>query len=1546
MSTTARCIHKGFKRILFAAVAAAGICARGATCTYSGEWDAEPTGEDDEIVITSGELTWNLPLKKVASWTQSGGTVTFTTTYAEGDVFEIAGDATLTGGSWTHVTNEDKQLNRLNVAIGGKLTVGGEARIDATGKGFVSGKGPGVGGGVDSAYGGSPGGDSSHAYGSIKRPIDLGSGSMSSDKNEGNAGGAIRLVINGDAVVNGQIVANGICNIKANSTGGAIWITAAHVTGSGVIVANGSVPTENSGVSSAGGGRISIVQTAEDADRDAFAGKIEAHQSPNARFAHVGAPGTVYQEITSDNGRGRVTIENVTSSDTIGYTDFNPNATKMDQDLAFGEIRLLNYANLLLPVGLTLDLSQTVISGDGTGRIYLKTNSLVLGDGIEWKGVQLRLLGTDQTFGAQTTTIVGEGATIWCGKGVVRIPGDLIVKDGGVITHLDVKDGSTERINLEVGGNMTIDEESMVTAQRKMISLATAGTEVAKGGSSHGGIGAPNAGYGPSDMPLCYGSIYAPSDYGSNGSTRQTDEHGGGGAIRLVVGGTLTVDGLITASAWETPYEGGSGGSIDITCGAIAGTGAWQDGWGGIWAQGSQRWYNAPYTMGGGGRIAITLTGDDATLAGFTGHLSARGLGYSNMPSKPELTSRFFSNVGETTLSGAGTVYVREKNAAQDAGTLIIDNAKALAATAEGALTQINAEKMSHDFRYGKVLLRNGGRLWVKNGVTIETCAVESDATNPGAMANDPQAVVKLIGDANGVARLAGDMTFTTLVVDPEVTKLVVAAGSTITVETALTAKGTEGNLLEITSDSETETFNLNVSGTAATDLDYLKIKNCKATGAKLAPQHSVGEGVTDGWSFATIVPGTPVAWTGASSGVWTDPDNWDIGRAVVATDLVTVPADTVNPPTLPQGNVVVSNLTVEAGATLTMGGFALTVTGDLDVEGTLVATAGEVLTVNGSAVFAGSQAFVPAKSTVVFADGAESSLQLNGASFNTVRFAKAASVSGGLAAKTAEVVSGADLAFEPGATVSAQLLYVRGDVVSSVTLASQTPGQQWKLKLGVYDAIDHAVVRDCDASVGQKVYASNTTVQNSLNWVVPDSRYLWTGATSDDFADAANWLVAGEVPAACPSAADIVVINAAGCAHQPVVSSEQALGSLAVVSGELRVNAATTVAGSVLAMGGTKLTLDKPTVIGGDFTVQSGAALTHTQLPATDDKDGPSYRFEVTVGGDMTVEEGVSIDLVSKGYGEDKGPGIEISGGWAFSSHGGNACDHQNETSITACYDSIFAPRDCGSGSLRFSKWGNPFDGTPWIGGGAFVAKVAGHLQLDSDIRAGVLGVAQYVTGSGGSVFLTAGTLAGKGSINVNGGSVVQMRAGGGGRVSLVLTQPGATFDDYTGQVTAYGGSSVDDYQHPTDSKLAESACGTIYRQTGDQAAGCGTIEIVNNPPTNVGRAKWFTDLGYDQSLSETKRLRELRGATLAIGANARVRVLSDIQVGSFSLDDGFTLLQLDGHTLYVRQREPKTWKDTEAALVKAGKIVYGGTADAPGKIVWQQQGFALKIR
>ena len=77
---------------------------RAATCTFNDGWDVEPSGADDEIVIASGALTWDDTLPaKVASWSQTGGTVTFKGETLIGKLkpataltFKPAGDNTLT----------------------------------------------------------------------------------------------------------------------------------------------------------------------------------------------------------------------------------------------------------------------------------------------------------------------------------------------------------------------------------------------------------------------------------------------------------------------------------------------------------------------------------------------------------------------------------------------------------------------------------------------------------------------------------------------------------------------------------------------------------------------------------------------------------------------------------------------------------------------------------------------------------------------------------------------------------------------------------------------------------------------------------------------------------------------------------------------------------------------------------------------------------------------------------------------------------------------------------------------------------------------------------------------------------------------------------------------------------------------------------------------------------------------------------------------------------------------------------------------------------
>ena len=99
------------------------------------------------------------------------------------------------------------------------------------------------------------------------------------------------------------------------------------------------------------------------------------------------------------------------------------------------------------------------------------------------------------------------------------------------------------------------------------------------GGAGYGGIGGAYPGQlaGP-----VYGSALKPTDLGSGGAYGQGggDPYGGtgGGAIRLTISDTLTLNGKISANSVQGAYRGGggSGGSIYITADKFEGSGALQ----------------------------------------------------------------------------------------------------------------------------------------------------------------------------------------------------------------------------------------------------------------------------------------------------------------------------------------------------------------------------------------------------------------------------------------------------------------------------------------------------------------------------------------------------------------------------------------------------------------------------------------------------------------------------------------------------------------------------------------------------------------------------------------------------------------------------------------------------------------------------------------------------------------------------------------------------------------------------------------------------------
>jgi hypothetical protein len=116
------------------------------------------------------------------------------------------------------------------------------------------------------------------------------------------------------------------------------------------------------------------------------------------------------------------------------------------------------------------------------------------------------------------------------------------------------------------------------------------------GGGTHGGGG------GLTGRTSIYGSLAAPEDPGSGGGGNIFGNGGyGGGAVRIEAAGKVTLNGAITAdgNGSHSRAGGGSGGSVFITCNAVAGGGT-------LSANGAAiNGENGEGGAGAGGRIAL-----------------------------------------------------------------------------------------------------------------------------------------------------------------------------------------------------------------------------------------------------------------------------------------------------------------------------------------------------------------------------------------------------------------------------------------------------------------------------------------------------------------------------------------------------------------------------------------------------------------------------------------------------------------------------------------------------------------------------------------------------------------------------------------------------------------------------------------------------------------------------------------------------------------------------------------------------------------------------
>ncbi len=262
---------------------------------------------------------------------------------------------------------------------------------------------------------------------------------------------------------------------------------------------------------------------------------------------------------------------------------------------------------------------------------------------------RLQVKVVEGTVFTQSTTVEEnnlsyEGRSVIVPNGVVLILAghhdlrDLVVLGGGWVTHTLSTAEKPQALDLAVARDVYVACGGTLNADGRS-ALRTPGDPTADflRGGSYGGRGSLYTGAGAT-----FGSLFDPRDNGRAGTGDRFDNGGnGGGVVRLAAGGSVRVDGTLSADGQGQ----GSGGSIRLDAQEIAGVGR-------IRAQGNDAGLNGG---GGGGRIALYAPVIDA---GLVSRIAVRGGGFrADFPDRQ---------------AAAGTLYV--KRPADAGGELIIDN--------------------------------------------------------------------------------------------------------------------------------------------------------------------------------------------------------------------------------------------------------------------------------------------------------------------------------------------------------------------------------------------------------------------------------------------------------------------------------------------------------------------------------------------------------------------------------------------------------------------------------------------------------------------------------------------------------------------------------------------------------------------------------------------------------------------------------------------------------------------------------------------------------
>jgi hypothetical protein len=488
-----------------------------------------------------------LTITDSASLTLEGAawTLDVTSTLGSGSGAVILGD--VPGSGDLYFDDNDGAGAMITLACN-SMTVNANGTVGADGNGYAGGttgtSGQGIGGGSPGGSAGEGGGGGGYAayggsgslaidggppYGSLANPVGQGSGG-GGDAGAGGGGaggGRMRLIVSGTLTVSGSISANGSAAASGGGggAGGTVRITAGTVAGTGLIKVDGGAGSNSGGEEGGGGsgGRIAV-----DGYSGAFGPSVSAvGGAAGGVSAYPGGAGTI---VRTPSGQDPNLILDNGGQPFGGGTVIG--------SFQFGSVAVVGNAFL------KLEDSGNPVLFEANGNFTLENSEVKMGF-----GDRIRVQGT-LTIPAGRTAIVhwydgSFGGNFHVMAANANIFGQLLGEGVGFNGGANGGNGTGPAGGIGSGAN-------------------------GGGGGGHGGtggdgdIGAGGPAYGSTTAPLTMGS--------GGGSTTGAQGGAGGGAVSIIVTGTIQVAGTVSVNGTNgaSGGGGGAGGSIFFKCDAFA----------------------------------------------------------------------------------------------------------------------------------------------------------------------------------------------------------------------------------------------------------------------------------------------------------------------------------------------------------------------------------------------------------------------------------------------------------------------------------------------------------------------------------------------------------------------------------------------------------------------------------------------------------------------------------------------------------------------------------------------------------------------------------------------------------------------------------------------------------------------------------------------------------------------------------------------------------------------------------------------------------------